>query len=137
MLYRIHERRQAGAAVELAVLLPFLALTAVIALDWARVFYYSVAISNAARQGAIYASDPVAAANSPYADVQQAALADTTNLSPQPTVSSTSGADGAGNPYVEVTVAWTFSTITNYPGVDAPVKISRTVRMRVAPTTPN
>jgi Flp pilus assembly protein TadG len=136
-IHRIRERRQAGAAVELAVLLPVLALTMVISLDWARVFYYSVAISNAARQGAIYASDSVAAANSPYANVEQAALADTSDLNPQPTVSSTSGVDGSGNPYVEVTVAWTFSTITKYPGIDAPVKISRTVRMRVAPTTPN
>jgi Flp pilus assembly protein TadG len=120
----------------MAVLLPFLALMFVIAVDFARVFYYSLTIENAARNGALYASDPIAAAQSPYTSLQQAVLADTSNLSPPPSVSSSSGIDGAGNAYVTVTVSWQFSTITSYPGIPSPLPLSRTVQMRVAHTTP-
>jgi hypothetical protein len=121
----------------LAVLLPFLAFIFVISVDWARVFYYSMIIDNCARNGALYASDPLAAAQSPYTSVTQAALADAGNLNPQPTVSSTNGVDKDKNPYTEVNVSWTFSTVTNYPGVPNANTLSRTVRVRVAPTTPN
>jgi hypothetical protein len=94
-------------------------------------------VENCARNGALYASDPVAASQSPYTSTTQAALADASNLNPQPTVTSTNGVDSSGNSYVEVTVNWQFKTITNYPGVPNPVNLSRTVRMRIAPTTPN
>jgi len=122
------------------VLLPFLMFLVVAGVDYARVVYYSVTVENCARNGAVYASDPVAVSQSPYATVQAAALADASNLSPPPTVTSTSGTDAAGNPYVEVTVSWTFQTITNYPGVPSTTTITRTVRAQVAqaaPTAPN
>jgi Flp pilus assembly protein TadG len=131
------KERQGAAAVELAVLLPLLAFLFVIAVDFGRVFYYSVTIETCARNGALYGSDPVAASQSPYKSISEAALADASNLQPQPTVTSTSGTDTAGDPYVEVTVTWGFSTITNYPGVPSSTNLSRTVRMRIAPTTPN
>jgi Flp pilus assembly protein TadG len=137
MVRRCESSRRGTAAVELAVLLPFLAFLFVIAVDWARVFYYSVTITNCARQGALYGSDPLSATQSSYPSLQQAALADATNLNPQPTVTSSNGVDGSGNPYVAVTVSWPFSTITNFPGVPSQVNLSRTVQMRVAPTTPN
>jgi Flp pilus assembly protein TadG len=129
-------RRRGVAAVELAVVLPFLAFLFVIAVDYGRIFYYSLTVENCARNGALYGSDPLAASQSPYKSISEAALADASNLSPQPTVSSRNGADPAGNSYVEVTVSWQFSTITNYPGVPSVTTLSRTVRMRVAPTTP-
>ena len=80
--------RPGAAVVELAILLPFLTFMFVIAVDWARIFYYSVTITNCARQGALYGSDPFTAAQSPYASIQEAALADSPNLNPQPTVTS-------------------------------------------------
>ena len=135
MRRRNGKRCRGAAAVELAVLLPFLMFVFVIAVDWARVFYFSVTLTNVARQGAIYGSDPVAAAQSPYTSVQQAALADAVNLTPPPTVTPSYGADGAGNPYIEVTVNWRFSSITNFPGVPSS-QLIRTVRMRVAPILP-
>lgn len=127
-----HERR-AAAAVELAVLLPVLIFLFVIAVDFARIFYYSQVIENCARQGALYACDPKAPANNLYDGLDDAALADASNLSPQPTVSSATGTDGAGNAYVAVTVTWQFQTITNLPGVPNNVTLSRTVQMRTAP----
>src|SRR5262249_3064330 len=58
--------RRAAAAVELAVLLPFLMFLFVIAVDWSRVFYASVIVSNCARNGALSACDPTTQASSPY-----------------------------------------------------------------------
>jgi hypothetical protein len=112
-----------------------------LAVDWARVFYYSVVITNCARQGALYESDPVGMAQSPYTTVTDAALADAPDLQPPPTVTTTSTSpplvDAAGNPYVDVTVTWQFVTVTNYPGIGSGVTLNRTVRTRVAPLAPN
>jgi len=123
----------------LALLLPLLGLFFLIAVDFARLYYHYDIVTNCARNGALYGSDPVAAGESPYASLQAAALADsqTDLINPQPTVTSTNGVDAAGNAYVEVTVTYPFSTISNYPGLSNPINLTRTVRMRVAPTTPN
>jgi Flp pilus assembly protein TadG len=128
-----NSRRKAAAAVELAVLLPVLVFLFVISVDFARIFYYSQVVENCARQGALYASDPKAPAANLYSSLQSAALADAPNLSPQPTVSQTSGTDASGNAWVAVTVSWQFQTITSYPGIPTSVTLSRTVQMRSAP----
>ena len=138
---RTHRPRRCGqrwgtAAVELAVLLPFLMLLFVLAVDFARVFYCSLTVTNCARAGALYASDPVAAAESPFTSLQSAALSDATNLSPQPTVTSQQGTDSLGQPYVEVTVSYPFSTITGYLGSAGNLQVTRTVRTALAPKTP-
>jgi Flp pilus assembly protein TadG len=125
--------RKAAAAVELAVLLPLLMFLFAIAVDFARIFYYSQVVQNAARQGALYASDPKAPAANLYTSVQQAALADASDLSPQPSATSTTGKDKTGNSYVSVTVTWPFKTLTAFPGVTPKVTISHTVQMRAAP----
>lgn len=142
MLYRppcAARRRRGAAVVELAFLLPILCTLAVIATDFAQVFYYDLTIYNCARNGAVWMSDPVAQKQSPYLTLQDAALADATNISPAPTVTSTgpSAPDANGNQEVSVTVSYTFQTITNYPGVPSTWNLSRTVTMRVAPRLPN
>jgi Flp pilus assembly protein TadG len=124
--------------VELAVLLPLLAFLLVIAVDWSRIFYYSVAVENCARNGALWASDPFADAQG-YTSVSQAALADATDLVPQPTVTSSSGTDANGHAYVDCTVTYNFQTITNLPGVPKTTTVQRTVRMyltQAVPTVP-
>jgi len=132
---RLRLRRRCGAsAVELALLLPMLSLLFVFAVDFARLFYHYSIVTNCARNGALYASDPTAPLESPYANVTDAALADASNLSPQPTVTSTISADGSS---VQVTVTYPFSTITNYPGLSNPINLTRTVQMRIAPMQPN
>ncbi|MBY0527068.1 MAG: pilus assembly protein [Gemmataceae bacterium] len=128
--------RRGAASVELAVLMPLLMFLFVVAVDFAQVFYYSLSVNNCARNGALWASDTVAQGTSPYTSVQQAALADAANLRPAPAVSSATGTDASGAAYVEVTVTYTFRTITNYPAVPSPVNVTRTVRMRKAPTAP-
>jgi Flp pilus assembly protein TadG len=123
--------------VELAVLLPFLIFLFVIAVDFARIFYYSVTLTNCARAGAMYASDPAAMAESPFASTQAAALADATNLNPAPTVSSVNGVDPSGQSYVEVTATYPFKTITGFPGVPNQIDLTRKVRMNVSASSPN
>ncbi len=127
-----HSRRRGAAAVELAVLLPFLAFAFVVGIDFCRIFYYVQAVQNAALSGAVYAcQDATAAADADR--IKTLTLADATNLSPAPDVTTAPGTDADGNPTVSVTVTYTFRTITNFPGVPAATKITRTVTMRVAP----
>jgi len=123
------------AAVELAVLLPFLGFLFVIAVDFSRVFFFTVTLTNCARNGAVYGSqDPVRATDT--SGIRTAAQADAGNLSPAPDVAATTGTDAAGNPYVEVTVTKPFATITKYPGVPSTLQLTRTARMRVGAAQP-
>jgi len=132
-----HTSRRGAAVVELAVLLPLLVLLFIGTVDFGRIFYFSLTLQNAARAGALYASDPETQHESPFASVQEAALADATNLDPQPTITQTSGTDGTGRNYVEVTASYTFDTITGFPGIPSTVDIRRTVRMYEAAMTPD
>jgi Flp pilus assembly protein TadG len=148
-------RPRGAAAVEFALLLPFLAFLFVIAVDWARIFYYSITVTNCARNGALYMSQQQSAktTTSPYTDsgyvnlyvnstnpVSDAALADAPNLQPAPTVTSTTGSDSYGS-YVEVTVSYQFKTVTNFSvgqfSVPSNNNVTRTVRMYVPPESPN
>ncbi len=126
-------RRSGAAAVELAVLLPYLTFLCVIAADWARLFYFSIEVNDCAKSGALYASDPIYAAQSRYTTVKDAAMAEATELASSATVTSGITTVG-GNLYVTVTVAVPFNTITNFPGVPSSQTVSRTVQMRVTPT---
>jgi Flp pilus assembly protein TadG len=151
---RTRELRGGVAVVEFAVLLPFILFMFVIAVDWARVFYYSIAVTNCARNGALYMSQQQSATttSAPYTDsgyvnlyvnsaspVTAAALADAPDLTPAPTVSSTSGSDYYG-PYVEVTVSYPFQTVTNFSvgifAVPSNTNVTSTVRMYVPPESP-
>ena len=122
-----------ASAVELALVLPLLALLFVFAVDFARLYYYYSIVTNCARNGALYLSDPLAPLESPYADCTAAALADAANLNPQPTVTSSL----PGSDPVWVTVSYPFTTLSNYPGLPNPINLTRRVQMRRAPLTPN
>ena len=147
--------RKGAQVAELAILLPFLAFMFVIVIDWARIFYYSIAVTNCARNGAmLYARQQSATTTTaPYTDdglvnlylsaspdpVTAAALADASDLSPAPTVSKTTGSDTYGS-YVEVTVSYTFQTVTGFSvqffNVPASTNVRSTCRMYVPPESP-
>jgi Flp pilus assembly protein TadG len=148
------QNRPGVAAVEFAVLLPFLVFMFVIAVDWARIFYYAIAVENCARNGALYMSQAQSAKTiaSPYTDsgmvnlyvtakdpVTAAALADAPDLTPIPTVTSTTGSDSNGS-YVEVTVDYPFQTMSGLSFLNFLVPqstdVTRTVRMYVPPESP-
>jgi Flp pilus assembly protein TadG len=118
-------------------LLPLLVLLFLLASDFARIFYASLTLANCARAGALYASDPVPAKESPFPSASAAALADATNLSPVPTITQVNGTDSSGRSYVEVTAAYTFTSIAWLPPIPKELPITRTVRMQVAATTPD
>jgi Flp pilus assembly protein TadG len=107
--------RRGAAMVELAICLPLLLFLLVITADWARVYYYSQMLANCARQGALWASDPVAQSESlgqspPITTVTQAALAEPGSgfaWPGQPPTVTSSGIDP-----VTVQVSWTFNAIT-------------------------
>jgi Flp pilus assembly protein TadG len=122
--------------VELALLLPLLGFLFVIALDYSRVFYFTMVVTNCARNGALYGSQNPTTAND-TSGIQTNALQDAGNLSSQ-SLTVTSKTDSTTSPtYVDVTVSYPFTTITNYPGVPNSTNIVRTVRMAVTPWTPN
>ena len=144
--HRFTHARRGVAAVEFALILPFLCILLLGAVDFSRVFYHYITVTNCARNGALWASDPYANTAlgvvtssttwSPYANVTAAALADS-NLNPTPTViGPTSGTDGSGNTTMSVTVSYTFTPLTTFLGFSA-VNLSSTVTMRVLPTTPS
>jgi Flp pilus assembly protein TadG len=118
------------------VLLPFLCFAFVVAVDYARIFYFSLTVSNCARNGAVYASADQSHALDSSA-IQAASQRDAANLDlTQLTVTSTP--DSTTSPtYVDVTVSYPFTTLTAYPGIPQTSTLSRTVRTLVVPATPN
>jgi hypothetical protein len=124
----------------------------VIAIDYARIFYFAVTVQNCARNGAYYAS------NYPnnnylyndiygYQSLNDAILRDAGNLTPAPTYTVRYGSSASGpftmteepssGGYVQVTVHWTFHSITKFPGVPATVNLSRSSVMQIAPSMPS
>ena len=120
----------------MAILAPLMVFLFVITVDFARVYYFSLTLTNCARSGAFYASDPWTANESPFASTEEAALSEARNISPAPTISERHGADGSGHAWVEVSAEHRFSTITGFPGVPSDVRLTRSVRMYVSALTP-
>lgn len=145
--------RQTGiAATELALVLPFLCFIFAITVDFSRIFYYTITLEYAARDGAYFASNypGLYSYDAPGLthdqDITNAALGESTNISPTPTVTTTydssyngsyasTTSDGTG--YVQVKVTYTFNTIMNFPGVPSSTTINRQIRMAMAPITPS
>jgi Flp pilus assembly protein TadG len=123
------------AAVEFALLLPFICFAFVAAVDFARVVYYSIAVNNCARNGALYGSaDQSQAVNS--AGITAATQQDAINLDTNNMTISSSTDSGTSPTWVQVTVTYPFTTITKYPGIPSQLNLSRTVQMSVVPPTP-
>jgi Flp pilus assembly protein TadG len=148
-------RRSGVAAVELAVLLPFLMFVFLVAVDFTRVLYYTITIENCLHNGAIFSGQIFDNQNQQWIGNNQywqgpngqllsaasaAADVDGANLNPalsSANVSTSSGTDSSGNPVVNVTITYTFYTLIPYPGIPSPLTISRTMQARVAPATPS
>jgi Flp pilus assembly protein TadG len=133
---QIQQARPGAATVELALLLPLLCFLFVIAVDFARVFYFDLTVANCARCGALYAGrDPTSALDT--ASISAEAKRDAGTLdATQMTVTSTPDNPTSPNT-VAVTVTYPFTTFTQYPGVPSSITMSRTVIATVAPAKPN
>ena len=117
---------------ELAILLPVLCLILLITIDYSRLFYALTTITDCARDGALYFANH---STDSVANVTQAALADSTNLTnPAPTVTlSGPTTDANGYTMVSVTVKYEFTTLFTYPGIPSTTSLSRKVVMMVTP----
>ena len=132
-------QRRGASACELALLAPLLAFILLVCVDFCRVFFAYTTITNAARNGALWASDPLAASQSPYTTLLAAVQADATNLNPTLTssnVTAATGTDGQGNATAGVVVTYQFNLVSHYLGFSS-INLSRQVMMRVAPSAPN
>jgi len=149
--------RSAGgvALVELAVALPVLIAVLVGVADLARVFYYSIEVTAAARAGAQYAAFSTGHATQ-TANIRAAAQSAAPNIgivaanvTPGAPVCVCAANDGSGQPWstvscssscgtghlmetVTVTVTRTFTTLARIPGIPSTLTLSRSVTMRVS-----
>ncbi len=132
--------------VELGLVLPMLLLLLVVVADFARVFFASIAVANAARAGVQYGAQCYDTAIQ-TTNVQQAALNDGKNISGLSANASVfcmcSGSVVACSPaacaepqaYVQVTASAPFHTLLNYPGVPSSIPLSAKAVMEVMPCT--
>src|ERR1700740_250758 len=79
---RSSQPRRGAATAEFALLLPLLMILALGVVDFCRLFYFSVTITDCAYNGALYLSNTAPTSQSPYTSVSNAALAEASNLSP-------------------------------------------------------
>src|SRR5262249_16086529 len=126
---RLRGARSGAATVELSLLLPILLFLFFAGMDFSRVFCACVIVSNCARIRALYLSDQNLADTSPYATVEEAIAADSSDLGGSLQVTTLTGTDLQGYGWAEVTVVYPFQTVIAYPGIPSQVTISRTVRM--------
>jgi Flp pilus assembly protein TadG len=132
------QQRAGVAAMEMAVLAPFLLFMLLITIDFSRVFYYTSVCAFCARDGALYGCiDSVHAQDT--TGIQNAALADKSlvNLGVTNVTSTYGASDTYGNPYVTVTVTYNFTPVTSFPGIPASVAVSRSETSRVSQVLPS
>ena len=143
-LVRRLRSRSGGAALELAVVMPVLILIAIGVMDYGRVFFTSVAVSNAARAGAEWGAQGNAEAMQ-QANIENFAKLDGAEASPITVTSQTicrcgattvgctstcSGGYGAPRVFVEVTASKSVTLLLPYPGLPSSISISRTATFR-------
>lgn len=121
-------RERGQSLVELSLALPVLLILMLGAVDFGRLYYASVTVSGAARNGAQYASRNPA----DTAGIQAAALEDADSLDNPTVVVTGPSTDPSGGTYIGVEVSHTFETLVPWPGIPSSVEISRRVVMRVA-----
>jgi Flp pilus assembly protein TadG len=124
---------RAQSLVEFALVFPVLLVLALAAVDYGRAYFDYISVTNAARNGASYASTG-AEAPSDTAGIRSAVLNEMGDVQDKDSVVVTvaTGTDSSGKMYAKVTVQHTFSTIFSWPGLPTSVPIQRSVLMRVA-----
>lgn len=120
--------------VELALALPVLIFVFFVGADFSRAFYYSQVLTESAYRGAQFASNADLAARLPFSTVDEAVLVDLQNLKPTPTVQTTPFDDPV-LPTVQVTVSYEFRPIMQKFGLVTSMTLTRSVRMRLHPSS--
>lgn len=131
------ETRRGTAAVEFAIVLPLLVTVFLGATDFGRFSYSSIAIANAARSGAAYASMNPYPSSSPTAWTAGVNTAVANELSQSPAFNTsqlsivvTTVLETGGLRRNSVQVTYPFTTIVNWPWLPATFNLRQTVVMR-------
>ena len=131
------------AAVELALTIPIIAMIFLIVTDYARVFFMSIEVNNAARAGAAYGIAS-SSNNTDFTGMQNAANSDGAEVPGLTSTASqycecskgvkiTCGASPACSDqatYVEVDTSAIFQTLFNYPGIPNTIHLSGSAILR-------
>ena len=119
---------------ELAIIAPFLIVLMLGVIDFGRVYFAYVSVTNGARNGAHFASQGTGAAED-IDGIRAAAVGETSDLlntsATNPDVSVATGTDSQGRLYADVTMSYAYSTIFPWPGLPGSINVERTVRTRV------
>jgi Flp pilus assembly protein TadG len=137
--WRVHgpQRRRGAAAAELAVLLPVLVTLVLGSIDFGRFAHSYIAVTNAARAGAAFASFNRYTSNTQsdwQSGVQDAVTDEIGQLSGFDssklgvTVTTTTESDGLRR--VSVTVSYPFNTLVTWGYIPASTTLQRTVAIR-------
>lgn len=125
------------AAVETALVLPVVLLITFAAVDFGRVIHAYLAVSNAARCGAMYGSMHEFTSNNLTSwksqirstmDDEMSGLQAYSAANLQAAISTTT--DSSGLFVVTVRASYPFATIVNWPGVPSQITLSHAVTMR-------
>lgn len=132
-----------SALVEFALVSPLLLVILLGAIDFGRVSYDAMALTNAARAGAQYGSQSVALSND-TAGMQAAAISSSSLDVADMSAAASRRCECAGTAqacngtcvstlriYVMVTTTKVFSTITQFPGFPHTITLTRASHMRV------
>jgi Flp pilus assembly protein TadG len=140
------DARRGAAAVELAMLLPVLVFSSMMAVDFARVAYVQVTLQNCARNGALYEFYTKAGFSLPsgWTSLSAAASADasttygsdsTTTIASDASFSVTATSPGsATNNYVTVTVTYAYKpmalpAMNGLPSIPGSITLSQSATM--------
>jgi Flp pilus assembly protein TadG len=146
---RLNRWTKGQSFVELALCLTVLIPLLLLSIDFGRVFYAYITVSDAARAGVQFGAESLAtAANT--SGIKSAVLNDSSNVSlasgyptisqctcvsTATTVSICSSAyncsDNPGATYVTVSVSASISTFGRYPGLSNPITVTKTAEMQV------
>jgi Flp pilus assembly protein TadG len=140
------DRQRGAALIELAVVVTVLSVVVLGTIDFGRIAYTAMALTNASRAGAMYGAQPFkssdftgmrnAASNSASADIGaidppvasrscECEVAGTTTV-----IACNASCAGTLRVRVSVTASKTFNMLTRFPGLPNSVSLSRTAIMR-------
>ncbi len=135
-MIRKRSRKPAAAAVELAILLPFLTLMFSAAVDFGQIFYTTQVLDQAASVGAMYASGtawvPTAQTTATEAAVAAACVEGATL---NPPLASGNVAVSITATTATVTITYSYSLMTAVLVPSATVQLQRSIILPVAPVT--
>ena len=141
-MFMCRKMKRGQSMVELALMLPALAVVLVLVADFARAYYASIGVASAARAGVQYGTQNYTTAIDFYS-IRQAALNDGQTISGLSaeasdfcmcngsTVACSPAQCAEPQPYVKVKTTTTFNTLLSYPGLPTQFPLTSTAVMEV------